>query len=102
VYSREHWALGAVRQPVPLVTAMPRFYFDFRNSGGEYASDEDGLLFADLTEAKTEASSALTAYGAEVLPGTNDRYVSVRIRLQRVVLCEITVEIRFADSQPRP
>ena len=78
---------------------MPRFYFDFCKSGEEYTSDEEGLVFADLVAAKTDASSALTAYGAEVLPGTSDRDVSVRIRLQRIVLCEITVEIRFADSQ---
>jgi hypothetical protein len=81
--------------------AMPKLYFDFRDGAGNVVPDNEGLFFADLDAAKIEASMALVAHGAEVLPGTQANEIAVQVRQDSTIIFEIVLAIEFVDWEHR-
>jgi hypothetical protein len=58
---------------------MPRYFFDTYD-GDRFLSDDVGLEFAGLDEAKAEAQKALPEMAREVLPDGNHRSFVVSVR----------------------
>jgi hypothetical protein len=58
---------------------MPRFYFDVRDNGN-VLRDHEGLEFAGMEEARSEAARAAGEMLKDVLPDGRERTITVEVR----------------------
>jgi hypothetical protein len=71
---------------------MPRYYFDLVTTEGGRITDQDGIEFADLEAAKTDALHALAAMGAEEINEKNRASVRIEIRDEAdEILCRVSL-----------
>ena len=68
---------------------MPRFYFDFDDSGGTFI-DEDGKEFADLDAAKREAFAALGDAGRDFTRHPSGGHLTIRVRDSEGAILEVS------------
>jgi hypothetical protein len=62
-----------------LVGTVPRYFFDFHDTG-KTLSDEEGLELADLATAKHEAVRALAEITRDVLPDGPHKEIAMAVR----------------------
>ncbi|MBU1253203.1 MAG: hypothetical protein KKE69_02245 [Alphaproteobacteria bacterium] len=80
---------------------MRRYFFDTYDNQS-ILIDEEGLELASFDKVKSEAAASLAELAREVLPGSMQRNIAVKVRddkARSILVAELTFEVR-AHLQP--
>ena len=82
------------------LVAMSRYYFDFRDNG-RFVSDDAGIEFVSLEEAKVEASRAMTDFARDKLRGSVERTMVIEVRKDSGPVLRLTLRFEIEQVVPQ-